>query len=151
MRLRALSSHHHDSGKVNVTPLIDVVMCLIVFYLLVGKLALDQRTRIVLPASGVGSTEPTPQLLTITVAPGVSQGLTAILHRRRRGPRGRARRSAPDLARALARRRGADPRRPLASPSGAVAPVIEACREAGLGSVTLAAEREISRSTGGAR
>lgn len=150
MRLRALSSHHHDSGKVNVTPLIDVVMCLIVFYLLVGKLALDQRTRIVLPASGVGSTEPTPQLLTITVAPGGSQGLTAIFI-------GGEEVRAGELADRLRTWRERSPagvvqiRADRSLTYGAVAPVIEACREAGLASVTLAAERESSRSTGGER
>lgn len=54
MRLR---NRHHDAGsaKINVTPLIDVVMVLIVFYLIVGKLAQDRSAMVQLPASTRGS------------------------------------------------------------------------------------------------
>lgn len=41
-------------GEINVTPLIDVVMCLIIFYLMVGKLAGDRRTSVDLPETQVG-------------------------------------------------------------------------------------------------
>ena len=48
MRVRIF---HHQSpvDKINVTPLIDVVMVLIVFYLIVGKLATDSAARVELP------------------------------------------------------------------------------------------------------
>lgn len=39
---------------VNVTPMIDVVMCLIVFYLMVGQLAIDRRAQITIPESRTG-------------------------------------------------------------------------------------------------
>ena len=42
MRFRTFH-HAPASGKINVTPLIDVVMVLIVFYLIVGKLAADRK------------------------------------------------------------------------------------------------------------
>lgn len=41
-------------GHVNVTPLIDIVMVLIVFYLLVGHLAMDRRGELELPESSRG-------------------------------------------------------------------------------------------------
>jgi biopolymer transport protein ExbD len=54
MRLRVF---HHQSpvDKINVTPLIDVVMVLIVFYLIVGKLATDRAARVDLPRSSLGT------------------------------------------------------------------------------------------------
>lgn len=52
MRRRRHSSN--GAGHPNLTPMIDVVMCLIVFYLLVGQLASDQRSDLTLPRSGTG-------------------------------------------------------------------------------------------------
>jgi biopolymer transport protein ExbD len=54
LRLRHL---HHDAGspKINVTPLIDVIMVLIIFYLIVGKLAQDRSGQVQLPVSTLGS------------------------------------------------------------------------------------------------
>ena len=43
-----------QSGGVNVTPMIDVVMCLIVFYLMVGQLALDRKSSIVVSETLTG-------------------------------------------------------------------------------------------------
>ena len=53
MRLRH-RVHSGSFGKINVTPMIDVVMCLIVFYLIVGRLAADQRSGMRLPRHGRG-------------------------------------------------------------------------------------------------
>lgn len=57
------------TGKINVTPMIDVVMCLIVFYLIVGKLAADQRATIRLPVSSTGVEEKTQDTLVINIMP----------------------------------------------------------------------------------
>lgn len=59
MKMRSVIGHSggggsHGSG-VNVTPMIDVVMCLIVFYLMVGQLALDRRSSIVVPETVTGT------------------------------------------------------------------------------------------------
>ena len=58
MRSRSiLSGFGERSGGgsgVNVTPMIDVVMCLIVFYLMVGQLALDRRSTIVVAETETG-------------------------------------------------------------------------------------------------
>ncbi len=57
MRLRSIISSTDQGGRVNVTPMIDVVMVLIVFYLMVGQLAIDRRTEISPPASTTGIIE----------------------------------------------------------------------------------------------
>ncbi len=57
MRRRSIISDSGVSSRVNVTPMIDVVMVLIVFYLLVGQLAMDRRASIVLPSSVSGLDE----------------------------------------------------------------------------------------------
>jgi biopolymer transport protein ExbD len=57
MRRRSILDSEHSSARVNVTPMIDVVMVLIVFYLLVGQLALDRRAAITLPKTGTGIEE----------------------------------------------------------------------------------------------
>ena len=137
MRLRHFHPPH-PFGKINVTPMIDVVMCLIVFYLIVGKLAADQRSAMRLPASATGAQDKAQDLLIINVMPGRGaprividaadiplEGLAAAI-KERIGPK-------PDVVVEL---RGS---RELAY--GSVAGVIRACKEAGVGSVRLAAER----------
>jgi len=57
VRHRSIIAESNGSGRVNVTPMIDVVMVLIVFYLLVGQLALDRRASIDLPTSMTGIEE----------------------------------------------------------------------------------------------
>lgn len=137
MRVRTLHPHQ-PAAKVNVTPLIDVVMVLIIFYLIVGNLARDPLPSVTLPTTGLGSTEEAMPDLVITVqsAEGqtgvVVEGVTL---------------EAADLERLLRSR--------LSDPAGAsvhiradrslayerVAPVIAACRAAGLRSVRLVAQR----------
>jgi biopolymer transport protein ExbD len=136
----------HDTqggaGHINVTPLIDVVMCLIIFFLLVGHLATQQGTPIALPATGVGDAEMQPRLV-ITVAPSTTVGTPEV----RLGGMPVA---TGELAALLKARLGeavgssgaavairADKRLEW----GEVRPVVEACREAGLTSVKLVTER----------
>jgi biopolymer transport protein ExbD len=52
----------------NVVPLIDVVMCLIIFFLIVGKLAADVAA-VRLPESGIGRTEASGRAVVIAIAP----------------------------------------------------------------------------------
>lgn len=54
-------------GKINVTPMIDVVMVMIVFFLIVGKLAADQRSNIRLPESRHGAKDQSPMRVVISV------------------------------------------------------------------------------------
>ncbi len=67
MRMRAV--HHPPQGKINVTPLIDVVMCLIIFYLIVGKLATDRAAKVELPPSSTGIGETSSPGLIVNIVP----------------------------------------------------------------------------------
>jgi biopolymer transport protein ExbD len=53
---------------INVTPLIDVVMCLIIFFLIVGKLSTDRGLAVRLPESIRGTEEASPMVMVVTVA-----------------------------------------------------------------------------------
>lgn len=46
--------HVHAFEGINVTPLIDVVMCLIIFFLIVGKLSADRSQQVKLPETRHG-------------------------------------------------------------------------------------------------
>ena len=43
-----------SAGHLNVTPLIDIVMVLIIFFLLVGQLAMDRKGAVDLPEAASG-------------------------------------------------------------------------------------------------
>jgi biopolymer transport protein ExbD len=59
---------------VNVTPLIDVVMCLIIFFLLVGQMAKDQMPAMNLPRAGMGTDTSGDNQLVVNLIRGVSAG-----------------------------------------------------------------------------
>ena len=67
MRRRMLTGQHAVHQGVNATPLIDVVMCLIIFFLLVGKLASDRGAAVRLPESARGHEEQAATILVVTV------------------------------------------------------------------------------------
>ncbi len=132
-------------GEINVTPLIDVVMCLIVFYLMVGKLASDRRSEVRLPQSSVGQTDTGPRVLVVNVlspkgSPGGGAAAQVVVDG--------AEVAGPDALERLVRERllnqpqtvvqiraGAD------LPFGSVSPVMHACTRGGAASVRLAAQR----------
>lgn len=58
---------------INVTPLIDVVMVLIVFFLMVGKLASDRSAAVVLPSSAVGRADEARPIV-LALVPGATAG-----------------------------------------------------------------------------
>src|SRR6266576_1506756 len=63
-------------GNVNVTPLIDIVMCLIIFFMLVAKIGVDTGAdrRITIPASLQGlEIKDMGNTLTLNVQPGVGE------------------------------------------------------------------------------
>lgn len=74
MRVRNLQPEPTSHG-VNVTPLIDVVMCLIIFFLIVGKLAADDRARVNLPVSSIGRGDRDPAALVLTITPDATSNL----------------------------------------------------------------------------
>lgn len=137
MRLRTI---HHTStaGKINVTPLIDVVMVLIVFFLIVGKLAQDRQARVELPRTAAGAVEANPAQVVVNVV-GVERGASIVVEG--------ATMSAEQLEEFLRRRLAAEPgaqvqlRADRRLKYAEVAPALEACRLAGLSAVRLVAER----------
>ncbi len=135
MRRRRRHSKH-AIGKINVTPMIDVVMCLIIFYLIVGKLAAE---RIELPTSAAGLTDAGPKPLVIEIS-APDGGPTRLSVADRPVDLGALEAivkagAGEGTARAVEIRASRD------LPYERLAPVLKACREAGLTSVRLAAER----------
>lgn len=130
---------------INVTPMIDVVMCLIVFYLIVGKLAADQRVNVLLPAT-VGGQEPSDdRALIVNVVPADDMhrsvdgnGVSIVADGQAIGQ--------ADLASMIRTRRLGDPelwiqvRADRTLNFGQVSPVMRACREAGTAMVKLSVE-----------
>lgn len=129
-------------GGVNVTPMIDVVMCLIVFYLMVGQLAIDRRGDVVVPSSVTGDErEERVDALTINVA---RDGRVTI-----GGEEIPADRIAGELAGRLSRAGGAPVmvRADERAGFGALRPVLDALGDAGATNVELITRR----GEGGAR
>jgi biopolymer transport protein ExbD len=144
--MRRRSNNLRGGGpNVNVTPMIDVVMCLIIFYLMVGHLASGRSASVNLPSAGQGerAEQSTPIVLNLApsddpaAAPDAEPVLTI----------GTERVAMPNLTQRLkdlaALTPGAEVQiradRRLAY--GSVSPVLNACREAGLLSVKLVAQR----------
>lgn len=134
--MRRIASHAraHPVGHVNVTPMIDVVMVLIIFYLIVGRLVMERRGQVELPETRVGESIPEesdPLIITVN-----ADGSVVI-----------AGESAPTmrLADAIALRASAGRRVRVRgdrnAPYSAVRPVIDACRRAGVTSIELATEQ----------
>lgn len=127
------------AGRINVTPMIDVVMVLIVFFLMVGKMAADQRADLPLPLSRTGVSEDAEGALVVEIRrlPDASATFTLA-----------GTDVSPDALEALFRAElHARPDRAIriradrTLPYGAVEPAIEAARRAGASSVHLASER----------
>lgn len=142
MRRRALS--RPAGPRINVTPMIDVVMVLIVFYLMVGQMARDQQADLPLPPSRAGVKESIEGALIVEVRRGAG-GVESI--ERARMSLGGTPVTAEVLESVLRAELSAHPDRPVriradrALSYGAVEPAIEAARRAGATVVRLAAER----------
>ncbi len=137
--MRRRATHPGGLGHaINVTPLIDVVMCLIVFYLIVGKLAMEKQERVDLPESRTGASASVPPVMVIAVRPPAGSPIVTV-DGREVDAASLSLRFGPALA--------ADPatqvhiRADRGLPYAAIAPVLRACREAGLSSVRLVTER----------
>ncbi len=147
MRLRSLLNHAggHDH-QVNVTPMIDVIMCLIIFYLIVGKLSADQQVNVRLPQAYSGSEPSDERTLIISVlpaeggagAPDATQGVRMLAL-------GRA--IHPDELPALIRSRKLDDaetwvqvRADRSLGFGQIMPIVRACKDAGVSNLKLSVE-----------
>lgn len=148
MRIRA-KANTGTVGKLNVTPLIDVIMVLIIFYLIVGKLASDRLALVDLPASRIGEGDNGGrEAVVISIMPqesGGSGGGVMV-----DGQEVKVEELA-DLLRAMGvgnvpegqikRAREVRLRADKGLPYGQVEPVLTACREAGVTAIKLVADR----------
>lgn len=128
----------HAAGKVNVTPMIDVVMCLIIFYLLVGKLAMSSRVTD-LPKAGSGEEGSRAAAIVLDIMADGDGGGVAV-----DGTAVPVARLASHLRSMVAGASGGPEVRIRAGrdlPYARLAPVLSACRDSGLTSVRLVAER----------
>ncbi len=126
------------SAKINVTPMIDVVMCLIVFFLIVGQLASDRYERVDLPASGIGFESESSDPLVVNVLERAGE-IAIVVEREQidlQTLESIARQHASASTQGAIRVRAG---RTLAY--GQVRPIIDACRRAGVRSIALATER----------
>ena len=119
-----------------MTPLIDVVMCLIVFYLMVGKMANDRVARVELPSSKQGVAEAEREGLVINVLPGEGGGAKMIVDGVEVGES-----ALEAMLRALGGSGAVTIRADRALSYEPVGRIVALCRGAGLGSVRLAATR----------
>lgn len=137
MRRRLLHTER-PFGDINVTPLIDVVMCMIIFFLIVGKMAADQRAQLRLPETASGSSRAAQDVLVVNVLADADRAARVVVDNELIGTE---QLGLLVLAR-LAEKPGTVVQlrasRELAY--GAVRPVLEACRAAGVPSLRLAAE-----------
>ncbi len=154
MRVRSLHSRAgfgaaaghggHSIGKVNVTPLIDVVMCLIIFFLIVGRLAAHKPIQLPETESGEDPSKTSPIVVEVdlpgnpeAVEPrvmlgGRSVGLDALAT------------AVKDAVRIEGSEKSQRPvhlKAPRELPYAMLAPVLKVCRGAGLTSVRLVTER----------
>jgi biopolymer transport protein ExbD len=124
---------NRDHARVNVTPMIDVVMVLIVFFLLVGHLAGERRGAVDLPTARAGDQEsPASRPVFLLVEPtgdirldGQPVALNALPQT-----------LAPFRDRPVQIRAGKD------TPYERVRPALTACREAGIAEVKLVVKPE---------
>lgn len=137
MRRRTLHPEH-PPGRINVTPMIDVIMCLIVFYLLVGQLVETQRSEVVLPEAHSGQKMHEQELFVINVLPDEDTGSKIVVDGQPVSPFGLESlvRKRLELKENLVVHVRAD--RTLAY--GAVDPVVRACRGAGVRALRLSTE-----------
>lgn len=159
-RRHSIWSLRSDPGEgLNVTPLIDVVMVLIVFFLMVGKLASDRSASVRLPESATGrSDEARPIVLALVPAAGgggAGRSKVAVQLDGRELPPGEPLSEAllaraAELARELAARSGSavaptdvpvEVRADRGAEFADVAPILRAARQAKLRSLRLVTSR----------
>lgn len=140
MRRRAHPARAETSTAVNATPLIDVVLCMIVFFLIVGQLAEGQRLAMDLPEAMTGEPERPRESFVINLAPEplsdhpaiIVNGETLTLETLEAALRERAQR-ASDVS--------VEVRAPGDAPYRWVESAMDACARAGVRDVRLAAAR----------
>lgn len=74
MKKRHAIQHEQTVSAVNATPLIDVVLCMVIFFLMVGQLAEGQRIPLELPEARLGETESPRESFIINLVPSSGGG-----------------------------------------------------------------------------
>lgn len=139
-------------GKINVTPLIDVVMCLIVFYLIVAKLAADRQLPVDLPEARQGIADESQRPIIISVGPGPTGVLIEVQGKEILGDDASRLAFVRIAVESLTAERPIAPvhlRADRALEYAQVRPVVEACRQAGVKSLLLVASRDDGPRSGG--
>lgn len=140
MRLRTFRKSSGGS-HVNVTPLIDVVMCLIIFYLMVGHLAAGRSSSVNLPTSTTGRpADKAGPIVINVVAPDAGQTEPILLIGEERVLQSQLSRILKDMSE-ISPNAEVQIRADRALSYGKVAPILTACRDAGLVSVKLVAAK----------
>ena len=142
MRRRSLITTSEPSGAVNATPLIDVVLCMIVFFLIVGKLASTRRAVMDLPESASGVADRPPEAFVINILPPADAA--SLSPRFFIDERETDIAEIPEILRArLERSPGltVQVRAPRSAAYGMIEPAIEAAAAAGVRDVRLATDR----------
>jgi biopolymer transport protein ExbD len=133
---------------VNVTPMIDVVMCLIIFYLMVGHLASGRSGSVSLPSAGQGERAEQSAPIVLNLAPSdepdaAPDAAPVLTIGTERVAMQNLTQRLKDLA-ALTPGAEVQIRADRRLAYGSVSPVLNACREAGLLSVKLVAQRGVA-------
>lgn len=141
------------AAHVNVTPMIDVVMCLIIFYLMVGHLASGRSGSVNLPSAGQGERAEQAAPIVINLSPneeaaGDADAEPVLMIGEERVPMRNLAQRLKDLA-TLSPGAEVQVRADRRLAYGSVSPVLSACREAGLLSVKLVAQRGVGGGGGG--
>lgn len=133
--MRFPTFHHTPADKLIVTPLIDVIMVLIIFYLIVGQLAVKDHGPLRLPATATGVNETgsgDPIILSVG-----ADGIITL----EGTPVDNVSLLKDALLAVNAKDRSVQLRADKDLEYKAVAPVVEACRSAGVASLKLVTTR----------
>jgi len=149
MRLRRHIHAGTGVEAINATPLVDVVMCLIVFFLIVGKLATENGPAVPLPRTNVGQDEQSASVMIVTISraaegmPKIGWGAYGIeVH-----ADGQPTSNPKDLENAVRGKLAANPAASIQIRGdrnlawGAISPVLDAARNGGASSTRMATER----------
>lgn len=139
MRLRTFRKPG-GAGHVNVTPLIDVVMCLIIFYLMVGHLAAGRSSNVNLPTSTTGRPPDKTTPVVINVAVDDKTNETVLLIGTERVLESQLTTILKGMSE-IAPESEVQIRADRSLNYGKIAPILTACRDAGLVSVKLVAAK----------
>lgn len=143
---RRIRPEHAFEG-INATPLIDVVMCLIIFFLLVGKLVTDREKLVKLPDTLHGESTKSADPFVIDVVKSQGQGDAWLAGVGQAFIVGNEIADVATLERAVRDRIRNHPdttieiRADRELPYGAIEPVLRACARAGGMNVRLATEK----------